>query len=87
MKKHVLNEIIGLSGTFKHFINIGSADGYFAVGTLYDNYYQSGTAFEISQSGREITKKNANENNVCDELDILGEANIDTIRDLSRVKV
>jgi hypothetical protein len=66
------------------FIDIGAADGYFAVGAVFSGLYKESICFEISEEGRESIAKNAERNGVLDKTTILAEANEDSL--LSTVK-
>ena len=56
------------------FIDIGAADGYFAVGVLTSGLFPHAVAFEISERGRRMLARNAVNNGVVASLDIRAEA-------------
>lgn len=60
-------------------INVGAADGYFAVGMAYSNIYSNVVAFEIEAEGQKRTLETAKANNCADKILIYGEADIDSI--------
>jgi hypothetical protein len=76
---HVLNKIIELSEENKLFIDIGAADGYFAIGMVYSGFYQRAICFEISEKGRLVIEENACINNVSKNIIINGIANSEAI--------
>ncbi len=78
-EKQVLNEIILHSNRFDIFIDIGAADGYYAVGLVYSKIFKEAICFEISPVGREVIEENAYINNVVDKVKIEGEANRDQL--------
>ena len=60
---------------FPTFIDIGGADGFFAVGSVKNNLFKNCEVFEISKRGRLAIEKSAIKNNVADLISIKGEAN------------
>jgi len=60
---------------FPTFIDIGGADGFFAVGSVKNNLFKNCEVFEISKRGRLAIEKSAIKNNVNDQISIKGEAN------------
>jgi len=80
-ENHVLEKLIEFSkrGNFP-FIDIGAADGYFAVGMAFSKIFKKVYAFEVNESGRDSLNKNA-ENNTCKDKIVIGnKANFDTIK-------
>ena len=59
---------------FDLLIDIGAADGYYALGILSSKIASRAVTFEISINDREITKASAIINNVDDKISIKGEA-------------
>lgn len=59
---------------FDLLIDIGAADGYYALGMLYSNIASTAVTFEISFKDREICKASAITNGVLDKIIIKGEA-------------
>ena len=57
------------------FIDIGAADGYFAVGATFSGLYRDSVCFEISSEGRDSIKSNAEINGVANKVSVLAEAN------------
>ena len=82
-EKHILDQLIKFS---KHkntiFIDIGAADGYFAIGSAYSGLFQKVYAFEIQKNGREILSENAKANNCDKNIIIKSEANFNTLKEI-----
>ena len=57
-----------------HFVDIGAADGYYAVGCLHNGRFKTADCFEIREIGRETIKRNAKLNGVADKVRIFGAA-------------
>jgi hypothetical protein len=55
-------------------VDIGAADGYFAVGSLVGDVFQRAIAFELSKQGRRALAETAILNGVRDRLTIKGKA-------------
>lgn len=70
----VIEKLITLSQPGATFLDIGSADGFFAVGMLRTGSYDKAVCFEISQKGRDVTAENARKNGVHSQIEILGQA-------------
>lgn len=84
-EEHVMDEVLSLSKSFDHFIDIGAADGYYAIGVLKGNLFSSSTCFEISPKGQHVINSNADLNGVSGQLSVFGEANVNDIsREIKR---
>ncbi len=83
---HIMNELIKFSKQNDSvFIDIGAADGYFAVGAAYSGLFKKVYAFEIEEKGRESLNKNA-KSNLCDKnILIKSEANFEGLKDIINV--
>ena len=79
-EEHVLDQLIENSqqGATK-LIDIGAADGYFAIGLIYSKIYQKCIAFEISDEGQKRILENAKKNHCADLIEIHGEANLESL--------
>lgn len=64
------------------FVDIGAADGYFALGVLTGELFAKTYAFEISERGRAVLKQNAILNDVEEKIEIHGEASFKTLSDV-----
>ena len=82
-EKHVLKKIIEFSKKGNYpFIDIGAADGYFAIGMAFSETFKKIYAFEIDEEGRRSLNRNI-ENNLCkDKVVVDIEANFETLKDI-----
>jgi len=80
-ESHILEKLKNLGERYDHFIDIGAADGYYAIGLLHSKLYKTATCFEISSRGREIIAKNAVLNDQENNINIYGEANKDMLEE------
>ncbi|MCZ8277271.1 MAG: hypothetical protein O9313_02925 [Acetobacteraceae bacterium] len=71
-------------GQFATFIDIGAADGYYAIGMLKTQKIRKAICFEQSELGRETIAKNWRRNDSKGILEIFAEANPETICALPR---
>lgn len=55
-------------------VDIGAADGYYAVGALVAGWIEHAYCFEISEEGQRVIASNARRNGVSEQVTILGEA-------------
>jgi hypothetical protein len=78
----VVKEICAVSQDFKYFIDIGAADGFYAVGLLANGKFEHSFAFEMSKQGRESMFANACMNGVDHSLTIYEKAESDFYLDL-----
>jgi hypothetical protein len=82
-EEHVLQELLYFKEKgINCFIDIGAADGYFAVGMAYSQTFENIYAFEISRLGQEIILDTATQNQCEQLITINGEANSSTIAEL-----
>jgi len=72
----VLEWLKGIPGNYNTFIDVGAAEGYYAVGVLVSNKFKNTICFEMSESGRNVIKKNALLNNVVERIQIYGRAEL-----------
>jgi hypothetical protein len=73
-EKEVL-DCISAQAPFDTFLDIGAADGYYAVGLLHAKMTKKAICFEISEEGQRATSENWLRNEEPGELEIHGEAN------------
>jgi len=78
----VTNKIIECSKNYDIFIDIGAADGYYAVGCIFSNLFSESICFEISEKGRKIIEENSILNGVYDRIKIFGIANTNSIKNV-----
>ena len=80
-EKHVVSQLIKFSKlNNKVFIDIGAADGYFAVGMAHSKFFKKVYAFEIETLARENLKKNAKDNFCDNKIFINKEANFNSLK-------
>ena len=73
---HVLQKLIAFSkGKNNVFIDLGSADGYFAVGMAFSGVFDHVYAFEKDFEMQRIIKNNAQLNDCESKMSILGKSN------------
>lgn len=58
----------------KTFIDIGAADGYYAIGALKAGWAERSYCFELSELGQEVIRQQSELNLVSDKVSIFGEA-------------
>ena len=73
-EREVLEELVTVSEGRSTLIDVGAADGYYAVGAVRSGLFEHAVCFEISQEGREVIDANARRNAVSDRITVLGEA-------------
>lgn len=78
-EREVTEYLHKVSGPSKMFIDVGAADGYFAVSLLAKKMFSKAICFEISEKSRRILYDNALQNNVYEKIDIRGGASIETL--------
>lgn len=67
---------------FSHFIDIGAADGYYAIGMLMAKKVEHCICFEQSVKGQETIQANWQRNQAPGQLQVFGEANEQSIATL-----
>lgn len=73
-EQELLNAIFDLPETHRTFVDIGSQDGYYAVGAVRAGLFDIAHCFEILQEGRELIAENARRNGLKDKVHIYGAA-------------
>jgi hypothetical protein len=81
-EKEIL-DFISAQEPFDTFLDIGAADGYYAVGLLYSKMAKKSICFEISEDGQRAIKENWMINKNPGELEIFGEANEQSIASIA----
>ena len=80
---HILRQLVEFSKQDESvFVDIGAADGYFAVGMAYNNFFKKVYAFEIENIARENLKKNAEINSCSNKIFINKEANFNSLKNI-----
>lgn len=65
------------------FIDLGGADGYFALGALINQMFERSIVFEQSEIGQQSIKSAALKNGLTDKITIHGEANEMSLKKLA----
>ena len=73
-EKEVLESLVTVPKKYSTFIDLGAADGYYAVGVLVGNIFERSYCFEMSEQSRSILGKNAELNGVSGRISIHGVA-------------
>ena len=82
----VVNKISSI-GSFDDLINFGAADGYMALGPLFNQSCSRSICFELTEKGREAIKRNAELNNIAKNVEIRGPADANTINNLKELEI
>jgi len=77
-----LAEIIKHLPVFDLAIDIGAAEGWYAVGLLYRQTARRVVAFELTEHGQEACRDNARRNAVVERLEVRGKCSVEDLRDL-----
>ncbi len=81
-EEHIIHLLKEFSGDrYSQFIDIGAADGFFAVGVVRSQIYSNSIAFEISEKGRETIKRCAKLNNVSTDVEVKGLADLESLHE------
>lgn len=82
-EKEILNLIESTNtGRYSTFIDIGAADGYYAIGMLVSGKIDKTICFELTEKGRAVIAENWKKNHSPGELTILGAANAESFATL-----
>jgi len=82
-EQHILEKLIEFSRKGgATFIDIGAADGYFAVGMAYSKAFDRAYCFEISRPGQKYIQSNAEKNSCADQVIVKGEADYDSLKEI-----
>jgi len=73
-EKEVLDSLEAFSKDRDTFIDIGAADGYYAIGAVASGLFSKSFCFELSEEGQAAIAKNAERNSAAGKVQIFGEA-------------
>jgi len=80
-EKHILEKLIYFSKKQNlYFIDIGAADGYFAIGAAFSNIFKKVYAFDKSEISLKNIIINININGCRDKVVVKGEVNYETLK-------
>ncbi|MDA9672068.1 hypothetical protein N9T59_00895 [Paracoccaceae bacterium] len=85
--ENIVVEKIASLKEFDDFINFGAADGYMALGPLFNKSCKRAICFEMTEEGRASVKRNAEMNNLSKDLVLEGEVNSGAVNLLEELKV
>lgn len=57
-----------------YFVDLGAADGYYAIGAVYSGLFRKSFCFEMSAQGRAVIRTNAELNQVSESIEVFGYA-------------
>lgn len=77
--EHELRDIAGGGDAWDRVVNIGSAEGYYAMGFARRNAGRAVTAYDIDPRARSATSRTATVNDVADRVTVLGECSADDL--------
>ena len=86
-EQEVLTNLAEAPDRFRVFVDVGAADGYYAVGFLYSGKVDRSIAFEAIPECRQAIKLLAIANGVADKIEILGAASESFVDDLAEQKI
>lgn len=81
-ERDVVEYINNLDGNYSTFIDVGAADGYYAVGLLHNKKIRKAICFESSHDGRASIELNSHANGVGKDISIRGTATLQFANEL-----
>jgi hypothetical protein len=74
-EQEILDTLVGIPrDKYKVFVDLGAADGYYAIGSLVAEMFDEAYAFEASEDRRKVISENAMLNGVAGRIHIRGAA-------------
>lgn len=70
----ILEVLVPLAIRCDVFVDVGAADGYYAVGSVHAGLFREAVCFEMDFSGRQVIRDHARRNGVEERISIHGEA-------------
>jgi hypothetical protein len=83
-EQEVLESLTKEKGKFNTLIDVGAADGYYAIGGVISKTFKKSVCYEIAKEGQNQIRKNAQLNNVGENIEIRGEAKRNFYDDFSQ---
>lgn len=80
-EQEVLSTLQDVPETYRTFVDVGAADGYYAVGVLVGGLFDEVICFETSAAGQAVIQQTASINRVSDRLTIRGHAGHDFLEE------
>ena len=84
-EQEVLEELVMISNTRKVFIDVGAADGIFAVGLLAANIFDQSICFEIDDQAKRNILNLAKKNNLENKITIYDEASVSKMQSMNLI--
>ena len=81
-EQDILEFLNKTKGSYKFLIDIGAADGYYVVGSVFAGVVERSYGFEINKKSRGTMIENAKRNNVLDSVYIDSEATLAKINNI-----
>lgn len=81
-EQEVAHQLVTAPEQYQVFVDVGAADGYYAVGLLFAKRVRRSVAFEILPAARAAIQRLAARNGVEDRITILGAATGDFVSSL-----
>lgn len=81
-EQDILEFLKKTKGSYNFLVDIGAADGYYVVGSLFAKIVDRAYGFEINEKSRNIMLDNIKINNVVDSAYIDSEATLEKITDI-----
>jgi hypothetical protein len=73
-EQEILTSLAGIQGSYRTFVDIGAADGYYGVGVVVGGLFDRAYCFEQSAQARGIIRASAELNGVLERISIHGTA-------------
>ena len=70
---------------YPYFVDLGAADGYYAIGAAYSGMFRKSFCFEMSAQGRAVIQTNAALNQVSESMEVFGYADSDFDKALPQI--
>ena len=81
-EQDILEFLNKTKGCYKFLVDIGAADGYYVVGSVFAGIVERSYGFEINEKSKYIMIENAKINNVLDSVYVDSEANLTKINNI-----
>jgi hypothetical protein len=84
-EQEVIEELVKISKYRKVFVDVGAADGIFAVGLLEANIYDQSICFEIDDQAKRNILNLAKKNNLENKITIYDEASVSKMQSINSI--
>lgn len=86
-EKEVLHELLNVPSNYTIFIDLGAADGYYAVGLVAANIYEKSYCYEMDVNGQKVILENAILNDVSTKVVVKAEATKSFVYDIPKYEL